>query len=96
MAEPWAKLSLPLGPKPRLNPTPVPSAKVQIAAFIFQLPDWAVSWRFIAPQEPLRVWWKKCGTQNDSSAGSRPGRQAGRGTHRAMTSVSEGHQTIGK
>src|SRR5580704_17908942 len=28
------------------------------------------------PRAPLRVWWKKCGTQNDSSAGSRPGRQA--------------------
>ena len=27
-------------------------------------------------REPLRVWWKKCGTRNDSSAGSRPGRQA--------------------
>jgi hypothetical protein len=28
------------------------------------------------PRESLRVWWKKCGTRNDSSAGSRPGRQA--------------------
>src|ERR1700750_515179 len=28
------------------------------------------------PRESLRVWWKKCGTRNDSSAGSRPDRQA--------------------
>jgi hypothetical protein len=31
------------------------------------------------PREPLGVWWKKCGTRNDSSAGSRPGRQASGG-----------------
>jgi hypothetical protein len=30
----------------------------------------------LCPRKPLRVWWKKCGTRNDSSAGSRPGRQA--------------------
>jgi hypothetical protein len=32
--------------------------------------------QILRPQKPLRVWWKKCGTRNDSSAGSRPDRQA--------------------
>jgi hypothetical protein len=31
--------------------------------------------------QPPRVWWKKCGTRNDSSAGSRPDRQARGGYH---------------
>jgi hypothetical protein len=30
----------------------------------------------IVPRVPLRVWWKKFGTRNDSSAGSRPSAMA--------------------
>src|ERR1700754_4362044 len=43
---------------------------------VFCLPRDGVSWTFTIPREPLPVWWTKCGTRNDSSAGSRPDRQA--------------------
>src|ERR1700754_2702933 len=43
---------------------------------VFCLPRDGVSWTFTVPREPLPVWWTKCGTRNDSSAGSRPDRQA--------------------
>jgi hypothetical protein len=42
-------------------------------------------YRIIVVRVPLRVWWKKCGTQNDSSVGSRPGRQARGGIPKRVT-----------